>query len=101
MFIIKDIQLEKFSAHFKLRFVEHLLSLNRNSNLEQLLFITDEALGFKIESEDLVSKYVELYLNHLPLFEVKPLWLKFVLKNEDYSSEDKLSHIEKNIQQTT
>lgn len=101
MLIIKDIQFEKFSAHFKLRFVEHLLSLNPYSNLEQLLFITNEALGFKIESEELVSKYVELYLNHLPVFEEKPLWMKFVLKSEDYSSEDKLSHIEKNIQHTT
>ena|SRR5436190_18948287 len=99
MLIIKKYQMDKFNEFFKSQFLISMLEIYPNSNYNQILFIVNEALNYRIETEILVSKYIKLYLSNIQLFTVKPQWMSYTLMSRNFSNEDKLYHIEKNIKE--
>lgn len=97
MFIIKEEQIRHFDNHFKDKFIKAILGKYPTSTFRQIHLIVDEALGFEITSESLVSRYVELYLLNKELFISKPLWVKNVLTGGYYIAEDKVSYLENTL----
>jgi hypothetical protein len=97
MLVIKREQMAQFEEYVKSRFIQSILEEHVSSDYNQIKHIVDEAMNYKIESEILVAKYIELYLQNIAVFTSKPSWMLNVLQNEFYTNEDKLSHVERNI----
>ena len=97
MLVIKKKQIEIFNEHFKNQFVDKVATHFPRADHHKILDITNEAIKYKIETEKLITKYIELFLHHNSMFMVKPRWMSYILKNDDFSAEDKLSYIENKI----
>ena len=96
-FYIRSYQIEMLEEAMQLRFLEEIASSHPQSTLSQITNIVAEAHHYQIKEDSLVIRYVALYLDNVKPFTVKPSWIEYTLNNTEFSSSDKLSHIERNL----
>jgi hypothetical protein len=97
MLTIRKEQMTFFEDYFLNKYIREMLNSYPESNYGQIRSIITEAFHYHIESEDLVSEYIDLYITNPSSFESKPAWMINTLQNEIYSAEDKLEHIERTL----
>lgn len=81
----------------KVNFARQMTANFNDKSPDELLAIINEAISFAIRKEGLVKKYIGLYISHTDVFINKPKWLKYVLNENVFLADDKMSFIEKKI----
>ena len=97
MLIITKAQRAQLDKYFLDQFASKAVKNFPDSSFEEVLYITNEALNYKVDLEQFVLKYISLYLTYKSEFSNKPFWIKNILEDNSFSTEDKLEHIERNL----
>jgi phenylalanyl-tRNA synthetase beta subunit len=99
MFIISSEQLNELNRYFLGKYIDDMIKMYPSQNVIKVREIILEAIGFNIKSSETISRYLDYYIVNQSLFANKPLWMETVLKSENYSPEDKLDHIQNNLEE--